>query len=95
MIFKYDQNVYVPFWKVALRVQYSKDPTTSAVADDMSRKNPDLDYIGNLVNVQMQLLGIAAKAQSPESKAADFTVQPSGDSFVVEVRNIDKLMPGL
>jgi len=95
MSFKYNQNVYVPFWKVVLRTQYSKDPTTSAVADDMARKNPDLDYIGNLVNVQMKLLGIAAKSQSPEPKAADFTVQPSGDSFVVEVKNIDKLMPGL
>ena len=95
MIFNYDRNVYVPLWKVALRTQYSKDPTTSAVADDMARKKTDFDYIGNLVDVQMQLLGIAAKSQSPESKAADFTVQPSGDSFVVEVRNIDKLMPGL
>lgn len=95
MTYTYDSKVYVPLWTVLLSIKYSSDPLTSAAAEDIEKKHPGMDYIGGLVNLAMQQLNIVGKSRAPETKTAIFTVQSSGDNFMVEIKNTDKLLPGL
>ncbi|RTL73618.1 MAG: hypothetical protein EKK36_14165 [Bradyrhizobiaceae bacterium] len=95
MTYTYDPKVYVPLWTVLLAIQLGSDQLTSTVAEEMDKKNPGMDYIGGLVSAAIQQQNIVGKSRSPETKTAIFTVQPTKDDFVVEIKNTDRLLPGL
>lgn len=93
--YTYNPDIYVPLWKLLLTSKLAKDRTISSVAEDIEKKNPNADYIAGLVGVAMQQYNIVGKSRSPERKAAIFTVQPNNDTFIIEIKNTDELLPGL
>jgi hypothetical protein len=91
--FQYNPSIVIPWWSMKYRLEAMQDATTILVAGEEFKKNPNSDYISEMVETALQVNGIPEKARRVTTSTAKFSVQPSKNTaFVVEVIKIT--LPG-
>lgn len=86
MTYRYDSEVFVPFWDATLRSRLMQDPTTAAGVDAELTKGQNSTGFDLALKLGMQKFRAYEGAQEGRTETLRFTVQPSQQSkFVVQI----------